>query len=156
MSISTTAIREEMRRRLIDAVGIDPQNSLQIENETFDNLNKPFWIAEYCLGGSESSKSNFRSRMASFLIQYDVISAEGTGTAVIDDLCDKISSAFDLNDPGKSCFQSDNMDAVISSVSIERKNYAANYAKSVLFTIDLFTIPNRAVDKNGIDENTAG
>lgn len=141
MSISTTAIREEMRRRLIDAVGIDPQNSLQIENETFDNLNKPFWIAEYCLGGVENSKSRFRSRINGFLIQYDCICPEGQGTSGVDELCYKISKAFDLNDPAKSCFCIGNLDIKLSSVSIERKTYSANYAKSVLISLDISTIP---------------
>ena len=141
MSIPISKIREEMRRRLIESTGIEPEKSLQIENEIFDNLDKPFWIAEYCLGGAEVSKSKFRSRIASFLMEYDVISAEGTGSAVIDDICDKISAAFDLNDPDKSCFKADNVDVVISNVSIERKTYAASYAKSVLLTIDLFSIP---------------
>ena len=137
MSIHFSKIRRECRRRMIEATGIDPIDGLQEENKVISNINGGAWIAEFCIGGSESGHSARRSRATGFMIQYDVHCAEGQGTSRVDELCEQISDAFDITSTEKSIFSIDNMDIVLVSVKIEDKKFAANYAKSVLLTFNI-------------------
>ena len=72
MSINKQLIREAVRKRVITASGIDPLTQFQEENKDFNPAGLNLWIAEYCIGGEEKSITPRRSRISSFIMQYDV------------------------------------------------------------------------------------
>ena len=102
MSINKQLIREAVRKRVITASGIDPLTQFQEENKDFNPAGLNLWIAEYCIGGEEKSITPRRSRISSFIMQYDVYAALNSGTENIDRAISAICEEFDMADPNKS------------------------------------------------------
>ena len=102
MSINKQLIREAVRKRVIIASGIDPLTQFQEENKDFDPNGLDFWIAEYCIGGQEITITPRRSRISSFIIQYDLYAPLNSGTERIDSAMMAICEEFDMADPAKS------------------------------------------------------
>ena len=65
------SICKAVRLRVVNATGIDPLISLKVMGEQFDNVNLPFWVEEYLVGGTPATFTNRRARVSSYLIQYD-------------------------------------------------------------------------------------
>lgn len=137
MSISYIAIRNECRKRMIQATGINPVEDLQVENYVFDGKRKKVWVSEYCIGGEEFQLSSARSRIPSFLIQYDLHVPETVGTEQIEILTDAIAQAFDVKDPAKSIIQLDGAELLIKSVKRENKKMNGTFSKSIILTLDV-------------------
>ena len=137
MSISYIAIRNECRRRMVEATGINPIKDLQIENYVFDGKRKKVWVSEYCIGGEEFQLSSARSRIPSFLIQYDLHVPETAGTEQIEIMTDAIAQAFDVKDPTKSIILLDGAEILIKSLKRESKKMTGTFSKSILLTLDV-------------------
>lgn len=102
MSINKQLIREAVRKRVITASGIDPLTQFQEENKDFNPAGLNLWIAEYCISGEERAITPRRSRISSFIMQYDVYAALNSGTENIDRAISAICEEFDMADPNKS------------------------------------------------------
>lgn len=102
MSINKQLIREAVRKRVIAASGIDPITQFQEENKDFDSNGLDFWIAEYCISGAEIAITPHRSRISSFIMQYDLYAPLNSGTERIDSAMMAICEEFDMADPTKS------------------------------------------------------
>ena len=100
--INKKLIRDAVRKRVIAASGIDPLTQFQEENKDFDSNGLDFWIAEYCIGGQEITITPRRSRISSFIIQYDLYAPLNSGTERIDSALMAICEEFDMADPAKS------------------------------------------------------
>ena len=137
MSISYIAVRNECRRQMIEASGIDPVEDLQVENYVFDPKRKRVWISEFCIGGEEILLSSSRSRIPSFLVQYDVCVQETAGTEVIETISEAIARAFDVSDQKKSILQTAKAEMIVKSVKRESKKMTGVFVKSILLTLDV-------------------
>ena len=100
--INKQIIRDAVRKRVIAASKIDPLTQFQEENKDFDPAGLNLWIAEYCIGGEEISITPRRSRISSFIIQYDIYAPLNSGTEHIDSVMIAICEEFDMADPAKS------------------------------------------------------
>lgn len=137
MSISYIAVRNECRRRMIEASGINPENDLQVENYVFDPKRKKAWVSEFCIGGEEVQLSSSRSRISSFLVQYDICVQETSGTEKIEIISESIARAFDVSDPKKSILQTAEAEMIVKSVKRESKKMTGVFVKSILLTLDV-------------------
>ena len=145
-------IREAVRKRVINATGIDPQTQFQAENSTFDPVGKELWIAEECIGGAEQMMSVKRSRIPSFLIQYNLYVPVNTGVEIIDKAVNTVFEEFDLADADKSNITAGNYDIIIKNIKRDISYNSEWRCDAILFTIDVCSL----VDKSGIDGNQRG
>ena len=102
MSINKQIIRTAVRKRVIAASKINPISQFQEENKDFDPEGLDFWIAEYCIGGEEIAITPSRSRISSFIVQYDLYAPLNSGTERIDAAMLAIIQEFDIADSAKS------------------------------------------------------
>ena len=137
MSISYIVVRDECRKRMVAATGINPAEDLQIENYIFDGKRKKVWVSEFCIGGKEIQLSSRRCRIPAFIIQYDLHVPENAGTTEIENMTDAITFAFDVKDPEKSIIQCTKAEILVKSIERNSPKYPGTFTKSVLLTLDV-------------------
>lgn len=137
MSIDKLKIRENVRKRVIVAAAIDPLTQFQEENKDFNPQGLDFWIAEYCIGGEEIMITSRRSRISSFIIQYDLYAPLNSGTEKLDRAVADISTAFDLSDPSKSSIEVPGYSINVVYIKIENKAEKDWQRETIVFSLDV-------------------
>ena len=128
------AIRNEVRRRVIAAAGINPLTELKLEGQDFDNSGKAFWAEEYLIGGAQRAMTNQRSRVSSYLVQYDLCCPVGTALDTLETKAAAIESA--LYD---ATFVVGGADCHVRQIKTSRTEGKLGNAIKVLLTIQLNT-----------------
>lgn len=139
MNINYKSIRNEMRRRVILAAGVDPETQFQPENCDFNPEGLPLWIAEHVIGGAERSLSQKRSRISAFLVQYDFFVPPNSGTDALDDAVIAVLNEFDVNDAELCSVAAAGLDVIVKSVKRESVSDRNWRRETVLFTLDAAT-----------------
>ena len=139
MSINRQTVREAVRRRIISATGIDPLTQFAESNRDFNPSGVGLWIREFSIGGAERTFTSKRSRISSFLLQYDFMIPLNSGTAVLETALDAVAAEFDLADPAKSFVSADGLDIIVKSISREGENLKDYRREKLLLTLDVTT-----------------
>ncbi len=139
MSINPKLVALEVRKRIVSASGIDPVATLKLQNTQFESIGKTLWIAEYIIGGKEQPIGNKRSRISSFLIQYDICMPKNTGTFDADSMALAIAEEFDLSSFDKSTICGAGFDANIKEIKLEVDDGKDVYRKIILLTLDVLS-----------------
>lgn len=69
--MDTVAIRNAIRRVVVNASGIDPAKEMMTSGNAFDPAGLDLWCVESVIGGDVSSVSNKCIGSTAYLIQYD-------------------------------------------------------------------------------------
>jgi hypothetical protein len=141
MIISMETIRRAMRKRMVQATGINPVAQLKTENKNFDQAGKSLWIDEHIIGGKEQQLSIKRSRIPAFLIQYDVCAPKNSGSSAAESAATAIASEFNLADESKNSVFIPGLDINVKELTVETDNSGNCYKKIVLITLDISTVP---------------
>ena len=128
------SICNDIRRRVVAAASISAAAELKLQGRDFDNSGKTFWAEEYLIGGEHRRMTNLRSRISSYLIQYDLCSPIGTS---MDDLEQK-AAAIEAALLG-TAFCIEQTDCTVTTVRTSRTQGNLRNTVSVLLTIDLNT-----------------
>ena len=139
MSINRLAVCEEMRRRIIKATEIDPLTQFAQANYDFNPSGKGLWINEFSIGGVERMFSTKRSRISSFLIQYDFMVPLNSGMDALETAINAVMAEFDLTDPEKSDVSVNGLDIIVKSISRDSDNLKDYRREKLLFTLDVAT-----------------
>lgn len=127
-----TAIRNEVRRRVVAATGINPVTDLKLEGQDYDNGGKAFWVEEYLIGGAQRAMTNQRSRVSSYLVQYDICCPIGTALDVLESKAAAIeNSLYDAT------FVVGGTDCHVRQIKTSRSEEKLRNAIKVLLTIQL-------------------
>lgn len=141
--MNTVAVKDALRKTVVDSTGIDPVSQIQYPNMVFDPAGKDLWVAEFVPGGDFSSLSNARSSCNAFLVQYNF--NVPTGKSI--DNAERKAAAFTDAIPPGTMISCDGVDCMVRShktnISVG-KNFS-----SVMVLVTLFV---SAVDKNFIVE----
>lgn len=137
MSINKQIIRDAVRKRVIAASKIDPITQFQEENKDFDPDGLDLWIAEYCIGGEEIAITSRRSRISSFIIQYDLYAPLNSGTEHIDSVMSAICEEFDMADPAKSGLDIPGYSANLNSIKPEVDAGKNKQRQMLVLTFDI-------------------
>lgn len=125
-------IRNEIRKRVIDACSIDPISDLKLPGEKFDTSGKTLWVEEFLIGGERRLMTGRRTRISAFLMQYDFCTPVGTGMSSAEEKAALISEYFS----GLS-FVADRADCTCTSVGITRTEGKDKNSVKVLLTFDI-------------------
>lgn len=114
------AICKAVRRRVVAAAGIDPLISLKVMGETFGNLNQPFWVEEHLVGGSPRPLTNRRTKISSYLLQYDFNVPAGENMEVVERLAAAVEAEFDTDDPERQKVTAAGYDLTVKKIAKSR------------------------------------
>lgn len=137
MSINKQLIRDAVRKRVIAASKIDPITQFQEENKDFSPEGLDLWIAEYCIGGAEIAITPRRSRISSFIIQYDLYAPLNSGTERIDSAIMAICEEFDMADPVKSSLNIPGYSINLTSINQETDAGKNKQRQMIVLTFDI-------------------
>jgi hypothetical protein len=137
MSINKQLIRDAVRKRVIAASKIDPITQFQEENKDFSPEGVDLWIAEYCIGGAEIAITPRRSRISSFIIQYDLFAPLNSGTEYIDSVMAAICDEFDMADPVKSTLDIPGYSINLNSITPEVDAGKNQQRQMLVFSFDV-------------------
>ena len=139
MSINRQAVCEAVRKRIISSTEIDPLTQFAGSNMDFNPSGVGLWIREFSVGGIERMLSAKRSRISSFLIQYDFMVPLNSGTDSMETAITAVMSEFDLADPTKSDVSVSGLDIIIKSISRDSEKLKDYHREKLLFTLDVTT-----------------
>lgn len=129
-------IRNEIRKMLVEATGIEPEKQLQIQGNFFPVSKKiPFWVQEYTVGGDISALTNLRNSSNSFIVQYNFVCHAGNGT---DEIETAATSASEAIPPGTS-FNFATHSAYVSNVKISNSQNEKFASVEVAFILTIST-----------------
>jgi hypothetical protein len=125
------ALRNQLRKIIVEASGINPETDLKTSGMVFDNTGKSIWVEEYIVGGENIAMSNRRSQTPAFLVQYDFNIPAGANTDELERIVANVEASAA---PGRT-LQVDNADCHIRKSKTTR-DYGKNLnTVSMLFTI---------------------
>ena len=113
-----SAIRNELRRRVVAASGVDFSTQFVANNEIENPDGQPVWLSESVDGGTHSRLTNMRGRLPDLRIQYDLYTKAGVGMDAADEKVDAILAEFDED-----------------GSDVDRLEIAANGATAVIVSI---------------------
>ena len=126
-----------MRKRIISATEIDPVTQFAEANYDFNPSGKGLWINEFSIGGAERMFTAKRSRISSFLIQYDFMVPLNSGMSSLETAINAVMAEFDLADPAKSNVSVSGLDIIVKSISRDSDNLKDYRREKLLFTLDV-------------------
>ena len=126
------AIRNEIRRRVVAATAINPVTDLKLEGQNYENGGKAFWVEEYLIGGALRAMTNCRSKVSSYLVQYDICCPVGTALDALEDKAAAVESA--LYD---AAFVVGGIDCHVRQIKTSRAEGKLCNAIKVLLTVEL-------------------
>ena len=139
MSINRKNVCEAVRKRIISATEIDPLTQFAGSNMDFNPQGVGLWVREFSIGGAERMFTVKRSRMTSFLIQYDFMVPLNGGTDALETAVNAVMAEFDLADPVKSNVSVTGLDIIIKSISRDSEKLKDYHREKLLFTLDVTT-----------------
>lgn len=137
MSINRQIVCEAVRKRIISATAIDPITQFAGSNMDFDPQGVGLWVREFSVGGIERMLSAKRSRISSFLIQYDFMVPLNSGNDALETAVNAVMSEFDLADPTKSDVSATGLDIIVKSISRDSEKLKDYHREKLLFTLDV-------------------
>ena len=126
------AIRNEVRRRVVAASGINPVKDLKLAGKDFDSSGKKLWVEEHLIGGAQRAMTNLRSKISSYLVQYDLCCPVGTAMDALETKAAAIEGAL-----FQATFAVGGTDCTIKRIKTSRTEGKLRNSVSVLLTIDL-------------------
>ena len=133
--MNETLIRNEVRKRVIEATKIDPLTQLKLEGKRLNTEGLSLFISEYTITGEIRNLSNRRSKIDTFMIQYDICVPSGAGFDAAETVCQSILQEFDLDNLEKSAVSVSGMDVMIRQVKEERAESSPFNIIHVLLTM---------------------
>lgn len=130
------SICKAVRRRVVNATGIDPLISLKVMGEQFDNVNLPFWVEEYLVGGVPASFTNRRTRVSSYLIQYDFNVPAGNSMEEIERMAAAVELEFNINDLERQKVTADGMDLMVKKIEKSRSQGSRISSLKLVITLE--------------------
>ena len=127
-----TAIRDEIRKRVVTAASITAVSELKLQGQDFDSSGKSFWVEEHLIGGSERAMTNLRNKVSSYLVQYDLCCPVGTSMDTLETKGALIETAL----MGAS-FTVGGTDCTVTQVKLTRTEGKLRNVLSVLLTTAL-------------------
>lgn len=137
--IDQMAVLRAVRKRVIEGSGIDALTQFAESNRDFEPAGLGLWIREFSIGGTERMLSVKRSRISSFLIQYDVYVPLNSGTGALETAIAGIMEEFDLSDPVKSSVEVDieGLSVNVKEIKMDGENLKDYRREKLLFTLDV-------------------
>ena len=139
MSINRQIVCEAVRKRIISATGINPLTQFAESNRDFNPIGVGLWIREFSIGGAERMFTAKRSRISSFLIQYDFMVPLNSGNDTLESVLNAVMADFDLSDPTKSNVSASGLDIIVKSISRDSEKLKDYHREKLLFTLDVTT-----------------
>ena len=139
MSINRLTVCEAVRKRIISVTNIDPLTQFAGSNIDFDPKGAGLWIREFSVGGEERMFTAKRSRISSFLIQYDFMVPLNSGTDTLETAVNAVMAEFDLASPTKSNVSANGLDIIVKSISRDSEKLKDYHREKLLFTLDVTT-----------------
>lgn len=130
------SICKAVRRRVVNATGIDPLISLKVMGEQFDNVNLPFWVEEYLVGGVPASFTNRRTRVSSYLIQYDFNVPAGNSMEEIERMAAAVETEFNIDDLERQKVTADGMDLMVKKIEKSRSQGSRISSLKLVITLE--------------------
>ena len=130
--MNNIAIRNEVRRRVVAAATISAASELKVAGRDFNSSGKNFWAEEHLIGGAERAMTNLRSKISSYLIQYDLCCPIGRSMDALEQKAAAIESAL-LG----AIFNAGGADCTVKRIKTSRKEEKLRNTVSVLLTIEL-------------------
>ena len=129
------AIRNQIRKRIVEISGINPETQLKLPGETFDPRNLQCWIEEFLIGGEFSVMTTSRSASKAWMIQYDFMIPAGTSLEPMEEIAEKVTSAITPGDE----FRSGDATAIVSSVKTSRSFGSEFSMVAVVFSLNIYS-----------------
>lgn len=130
------SICKAVRLRVVNATGIDPLTSLKVMGEQFDNMNLPFWVEEYLVGGVPASFTNRRTRVSSYLIQYDFNVPAGNSMEEIERMAAAVELEFNINDLERQKVTADGLDLSVKKIEKSRSQGSRISSLKLVLTLE--------------------
>ena len=135
----SSAVRNELRRRVLAASGVDFATQFSAGNEIENPDGQDVWLMESVDGGTHSSLTNRRGELPNLRIQYDLYTKVGIGMDMADEKVDAILADFDgdMTDIDRHELAVPGVSAVVSSIkhlSGSDRNWRRD---TLLFTISV-------------------
>ena len=130
------SICKAVRRRVVNATGLDPLISLKVMGEQFDNVNLPFWVEEYLVGGVPSTFTNRRARVSSYLLQYDFNVPAGNSMEEIERMAAAVETEFNIDDLERQKVTADGMDLMVKKIEKSRSQGSRISSLKLVITLE--------------------
>lgn len=130
------SICKAVRRRVVNATGIDPLISLKVMGEQFDNVNLPFWVEEYLVGGTPATFTNRRARVSSYLLQYDFNVPAGNSMEEIERMAAAVETEFNIDDLERQKVTADGMDLMVKKIEKSRSQGSRISSLKLVITLE--------------------
>ena len=137
MSINFSAVRNAVRARVISSSGIDPITQFFPQNVECNPSGLSLFVREFSIGGAEYMVSPVRSRIPSFLIQYDFFAPTNKGMDDIETAVSAVLAEFDLADKTKSNVDVSGMNVVVKNINRKAEEGKEYHREILLFTLDV-------------------
>ena len=137
MSINYETVRNAVRKRVISSTRIDALTQFFPQNVECNPAGLSLFIREYSLGGTAIMASPKRSRIPSFLIQYDFYVPINRGMATLETALNNLASEFDLASDTKSNVTASGLNIIIKSITRDGEDTKEYHREKVLFTLDV-------------------
>ncbi len=129
------AIRNQIRKKIVEISGINPETQLKLPGETFDPRNLQCWIEEFLIGGEFSVMTTSRSAPTAWSSQSDDRGPAGTPRAPREKLAENVTSAITPGDE----FRSGDATAIVSSVKTSRSFGSEFSMVAVVFSLNIYS-----------------
>ena len=136
-------VRNEMRRRVIAALGSDMKKRWQLPNTTFKKPSGGIWVRESINEGSEEPVTNVASRQYA-VVNYEVFCEAAKGTDEADEAVRKIRGELSVTGEKSIVYQKNRRQAVITSIDKPAGGIATDdptwYRRLVAITLYLYNV----------------
>lgn len=137
--IDRESIRLAVRKRIIACTNANPETQIQVERNVFDPSGLDFYIQESLIAGKERPVTAKRSRIAMFLVQYDIRIPIDSDSEILQELENRIVNEFDFSDPEKSSVNVSGHSINFIELKIEPKKEKDYQRKMFVFAFDVMS-----------------
>ena len=139
----TKDVRNEMRRRVIAALGSNMNKRWQLPNAAIKKPSDGIWIRESVNEGSEEPLTNVASREYA-VVNYEVFCEAAKGTDEADEAVRKIRGELSVTGEKSIVYQKNRRQAVITSIDKPTGGIASDdptwYRRMVAITLYLYNV----------------
>lgn len=136
-------VRNEMRRRVIAALGSDMKKRWQLPNTTFKKPSGGIWIRESVNEGSEEPLTNVASRQYA-VVNYEVFCEAAKGTDKADEVIRAIREELPVVGAKSIVYQKNRHQAVVTSIDKPAGGISPDdptwYRRMVAITLYLYNV----------------
>ena len=136
-------VRNEMRRRVIAALGSDMKKRWQLPNTTFKKPSGGIWIRESMNEGSEEPLTNVASRQYA-VVNYEVFCEAAKGTDAADEAIRAIREELPVVGAKSIVYQKNRHQAVVTSIDKPAGGISPDdptwYRRMVAITLYLYNV----------------